>query len=159
MLAALKKTGDNVLVFSPRVTIEIIAKYQTAQMQFVIEPIKLDGLLNTCDLAVCHAGHGTLAACLMAGVPLLLLPTQLEQFLASLRVHELGAGELVDLEVKKPADFDRLLNTLLKTPSYQQKAQLFARKYQDFYTANPFVTMANKVGAVIEASNMQKAKQ
>jgi UDP:flavonoid glycosyltransferase YjiC (YdhE family) len=40
------------------------------------------------DLVICHAGHGTLSAMLLAGRPLLLLPKQLEQLVLSVRLCE-----------------------------------------------------------------------
>jgi UDP:flavonoid glycosyltransferase YjiC (YdhE family) len=47
-----------------------------------------------CDLTICYAGHGTICVTLLAGKPLLLLPTTVEQYLNGLAVTKIGAGEL-----------------------------------------------------------------
>jgi UDP:flavonoid glycosyltransferase YjiC (YdhE family) len=47
-----------------------------------------------CDFTICYAGHGTICVTLLAGKPLLLLATTVEQYLNSLAVTTIGAGEL-----------------------------------------------------------------
>jgi len=160
ILQALKDSGANVLVFSPDVSVKMIETYQTEHMQFANEQIKLDSILPDCDLAICHAGHGTIAASLVAGVPLLLLPMQLEQFIESLRIKQLGAAELVGIESRpskkdeptksEDINFDALIAKLLNTPAYKAKAKAFSSKYSKFDQANQFKMMAKKVSEVLQ---------
>jgi MGT family glycosyltransferase len=44
------------------------------------------------DLAICHAGHGTVMAALAHGVPLLCLPMGRDQPMVAQRVEAFGAG-------------------------------------------------------------------
>jgi UDP:flavonoid glycosyltransferase YjiC (YdhE family) len=55
-------------------------------------PVSLPQALAEGDLCVCHAGEATLAQSLLAGVPLLMLPSHTEQFLNARRVAMSGAG-------------------------------------------------------------------
>jgi UDP:flavonoid glycosyltransferase YjiC (YdhE family) len=94
-------------------------------------PFRLDKLLAECDLFIGYAGHGMTATMLMAGVPLLLLPTQLERFLLATRVAAMGAGIAVNPDAPPP-DYSALIRTLLDAPGYRENARLFAKKYADF---------------------------
>ena len=96
------------------------------------QPIKFSGLLEKCDLTICHGGHGTTAGMLRAGVPLLLFPNHLEQFLLALRVKEMGMGDLVSTEESLPPDMPKLLSRMLNTRDFADNAQAFASKYQDY---------------------------
>lgn len=140
----------DVLVFSPGISKKFIQDYQGEYLRFATDPIQLASILPSCDLAICHAGHGTMAACIMAGVPLLLLPMQLEQFLASSRLQQLGVAEIVHLEAKTPPDYHALINKLLANDSYQQKAKAFAAHYSKFDQANQFKAMANKINQLLK---------
>ncbi len=50
------------------------------------EPVRMTEVAAQADLVICHAGHGTISAMLLAGKPLLLLPKQLEQMLLAMRL-------------------------------------------------------------------------
>lgn len=140
----------DVIIFSPGISKKIIQDYENDYLRFATEPIQLASILPSCDLAICHAGHGTMAACLMAGVPLLLLPMQLEQFLASQRLQQLGAAKIVHLEAKEQIDYNALITDLLSNASYKQKAQNFAAHYSKFDQANQFKAMANKIKQILK---------
>ena len=88
----------------------------------------LSQVLPQADLVVCHGGHQTSALALLAGKPLLFLPTQLEQFLIMRRVVRQGAGLGVMPEVAAP-DFGAALAELSANPAYRAQAQAFARRY------------------------------
>lgn len=140
----------DVLVFSPGISKKLIQDYENDYLRFATEPIQLASILPSCDLAICHAGHGTLAACLMTGVPLLLLPMQLEQFLASQRLQQLGAAKIVHLEAKEQVDYNALITDLLSNASYKQKARNFAASYIKFDQKNQFKAMANKINQLLK---------
>lgn len=68
-------------------------------------------VLEQCDLSVCFGQHGSIAASLMAGTPLLMIPYTLEQQLNAMKVRDAGAGLIVDLN--DPDAFSFALNSLL----------------------------------------------
>jgi UDP:flavonoid glycosyltransferase YjiC (YdhE family) len=95
----------------------------------------MDHVLDQCDLVVCHAGHGTVAAALLAGRPLLLIPDHVEQLLLSRKVVELGAAKMVNPD-SRPS-FGRLIGDILAHTEFTVAAREFARKYEHFSGVTP----------------------
>lgn len=151
VLQELAESGQSVLAFSPGISRNLIQKYQTERMRVVADPLNISHIVAQCDLAICHAGHGTVAAMLLAGVPLLLLPTQLEQYLASWRIKQFGAAQLVNLEDKTAPDYPALLAEMLGNPQYREKAREFAAAHAGFNQQAQFAGMADRVDEIIAA--------
>jgi hypothetical protein len=105
------------------------AKYSAGPVHLAEQPMAVSRLLPEADLVVCHGSHQMTAEALLAGKPVLALPTQLEQFLITRRVVRFGAGLGVALDVPRP-DFKAALNELANS-KYEQKAVQFARRYAD----------------------------
>jgi UDP:flavonoid glycosyltransferase YjiC (YdhE family) len=148
-----------VLVFSPGLPKSMVRKYRSPRMVITAQPVKLAGILPGCDLVICHAGHGTVAASLLAGVPLLLLPTQqqLEQHLTASRVVQMGAGLLAMLPPRKdpPAhpppepDYRTPLIRLLSRPAFAEHAKAFAAAHADFDQATQCDAMVRRIEEIL----------
>lgn len=151
LLDYLGGSGHRVVVFAAGIVPSQIEKFQSGRMVVSSQPVDLSRLIGSCDLAVCHAGHGTLGAMLLAGVPVLLLPLNLEQDLAANRVDKLGAGMVVDIQAR-PDDFAPLFETLLNEASYKRNAQAFALKHADFNQAAQLDRMAARIGEILAES-------
>lgn len=156
VLNALNTSTHSVLVFSPGASASIVKKYSNAHMKMSTNPLNISALSKSCDLAICHAGHGTLAAMLLAGIPLLLLPTQLEQYLASIRVRDLGAGLLVNLESNQAVDFSALIEELLSNPKYMKNAHAFASKQKEFDATGQFESMGRRIEEILSQAKEPK---
>lgn len=98
VLNALHGLQASVLVHAPGVARRSVAELTSARMAFSAEPVDIDAVRSDCDLAVCHGGAGTTAAMLLAGKPLLLLPTQMEQTMLAKRIAAIGAASTVPPE-------------------------------------------------------------
>jgi len=92
------------------------------------EPMATSRVLPDCDLVVCHGSHQMTAQALLAGKPVLALPTQLEQFLITRRVVRFGAGLGIVPEMPNP-DFASALSELAANPAYRRRAGDFAGRY------------------------------
>jgi hypothetical protein len=68
-----------------------VPEYQSC-LRVETSALYVEQVANECDLAIVSGGHGTTAAFLLAGKPLLVIPTVLEQALTGYRVARLGAG-------------------------------------------------------------------
>jgi len=86
---------------------------------------------------------------LLAGIPLLLLPTQLEQLLAAKRVVTLGMGLLADAEQKKKPDYRELLKRLLSESGFLDAARAFAAKYAKFNQTAQVNAMAARIEKIL----------
>ena len=92
VLQALHSLPCSSIIYAPGVSQQLRTKYQSAQLSFSSEALDMKKVREECELGICHSGGGSGAAILLAGKPLLLLPTQQEQLLSALRIEELGAA-------------------------------------------------------------------
>lgn len=85
-------------------------------------------LLPQCDVVLCHGSHQMTAQALLAGKPVLLMPTQLEQFLITRRVVRYGAG-LGVVPDAPDADYAAALRELASNAAYSARAREFSARY------------------------------
>jgi UDP:flavonoid glycosyltransferase YjiC (YdhE family) len=90
--------------------------------------VKLGPLLGDCDLAITHGGHGTLAALLLSGTPMLLIPTQIEQMLLSQRMQRAGIG-LALSPGEVTSHFDHALTRMLSGAEFTWRAKALATNH------------------------------
>lgn len=83
-------------------------------------------LLPLCDLVICHGGSGTTLAALAAGLPLLMLPQEANQFWNAERAAALGAAELVQPHQLTAEAVRKSAARLLADPAYRSQAGLLA---------------------------------
>jgi len=102
LLDALAKLPGESVVAAPGLTPQQAASLAMPNRQVRAEPIALAPLLPEADLCVCHAGPGTVAHALAAGVPLALLPEQFEQYLVGRAVVAAGAGVMIAPDAAVP---------------------------------------------------------
>ena len=97
------------------------------RVRFVPGAVDMDVLLPGADLAITN-GSGTIPNCLLAGVPVLVLPHFNEQYLAGLRLQQYGAGVVVPGRAST-VEYVGLLDRLLSQPAFKRQAQAFAQRY------------------------------
>lgn len=131
VLEAITALGLRAIVCAPGIQDNLRQQFASSRIILSGKPFKLKELMRDCDLVIGNAGHALTAGMLMAGVPLLLLPTHLERFLLATRIASLGAGIAVNPEASQP-DFMNIIHSLLTIPSYREKAYHFAKKYANF---------------------------
>lgn len=129
VLKQLADSGERVLIYAGRIPRAALARYETPHLQVSDKPFNLVAVCKECDAAICHAGHGTVSAMLLAGKPLLLLPMHLEQFLLSKRVIDLRAGLLIN-QYNFDEDSTGKLQQLIENELFQRGARAFSEKYQ-----------------------------
>ncbi len=130
ILKLLQQSRMRVIVHAPGLDEQTERKYHTAKMTFSRQPCDLNRLGAECDFAICHSAAGTGAKLLLAGCPVMLLPTNVEQLLSALPVEALGAGVLARPQMRPPA-LKKIFKHLLEDDSLRQQAQAFSEKYHD----------------------------
>jgi len=118
-------------------------------MRVSVNPVRMEHVLEQCDLVVCHAGHGTVAAALLAGRPLLLIPDHVEQLLLARKVVELGAAKMVNPD-SRPS-FGRLIGDILQHAELAAAASAFASKYEHFTGVAPQRAIAARCEELLAA--------
>lgn len=150
LVNALKSLKLHALVFALGVPDNQRKELASDNIVISADPIHLDGALEQCDLAICHAGHGTTARMLLAGVPVVLFASHLEQYLLARRVAEMGAGQVVNLEEPAP-DFVALINDMLVQPEYKEKALVFAQRHANFSHAVQVNEISQRIAEIAQS--------
>lgn len=138
------------LVCAPGISDGLRNKYTSQRLIISNKPLKFSPLIDRCDLVVCHGGHGTAAGMLKAGLPLLLFPNHLEQFLLASQVKAMGAGELVNLENPAP-NLTELLPSILANKALRQNAQAFSKKYASQTSSLQLQSIVNRIEEIAKA--------
>lgn len=133
----------SVLAHIPGASAAISRKYDRSNVTVWPKPINLPQAGAQCDVAICHAGMGTVTAMLLAGKPLLLLPMHTEQVLTARNVASLGAGLYEYPDAPKP-DYSAMITEMLAKGSYQQAASDFAQKYASFVPREHYAQIADR---------------
>ena len=154
LLETITLLGLRAIVCAPGIPDNLRQQYESSRMIISTKPFTLKKLMLECDLAIGNAGHALTAGMLMAGVPLLLLPTHLERFLLATRIAALGAGIAVNPEAPPP-DFTTVIRNLLDGPTYRENARHFARKYADFNQDEQQENIAARIEQIAAAKQVK----
>jgi UDP:flavonoid glycosyltransferase YjiC (YdhE family) len=143
VLQALVKKGCRTLCYLPSVASGKPAPVVSPLIQYASGPVDLAATLIDCQLCICHAGEGTIAPALLAGVPVLLMPSQTEQYLISRRVAATGAG-LNAAQLRRPTNYAAAIASMLDSSGYRDAAQAFAARYSGFTVSGQTNAMTNE---------------
>ena len=122
LLTALKESGHPTLVYLSKDSEDARKEYSGESLSFSDQPMDLSRAVADAELVICHAGHGTVSASLLAGKPLLLLPLNIEQRMLSVRVVESGAG--LAAPALAPDGMRQKFQRLMAEPGFTQAARV-----------------------------------
>jgi len=149
VVAALGALEAEVILAMPGIARERARELTAGRMRVFAEPVRLDALMKDASLCVSHAGPGFAARALAAGVPLALLPTQLEQFLIAQRIEKSGAGALSSPEQPAP-DFREWFTRLLASQPMREAARRHAAVHGSHSFALAARNAAARIGALAQ---------
>ncbi len=150
LLAAIAALKASALVFCRGIDAKLTEKYRRSSIHFSAEAMSVSQLLPQADIVVCHASHQMTAQALLAGKPVLLLPTQLEQFLIMRRLVRYGAGLGIAPEVPN-ADYASALGILAEKAQYAAKAREFADRYARHERGAALATMIARIESALDS--------
>lgn len=115
-------------VYAPGIARDALRKYTSGALRISAQPYDLAKTFETCDAVICHAGHETVVASLLAGRPVVLIPLQMEQHAFACRVEARGLGEIVtpDALHELPQALERILGV-----SCSDRTRDFASRYKN----------------------------
>jgi UDP:flavonoid glycosyltransferase YjiC (YdhE family) len=148
LLAAIATRKAPTLVFCRDIDPKLKEKYEGGTIRFSAEAMSVSRVLPQADAVVCHGSHQMTAQALLAGKPVLLLPTQLEQFLITRRIVRLGAGLGIAPEVPN-ADYASALGAIAEKREYAAKAREFAGRYARHERGAALATMIARIEAAL----------
>ncbi|HEY1773095.1 MAG TPA: glycosyltransferase [Gammaproteobacteria bacterium] len=128
LLKTLQESGCPTLIYLSKGAEATRRQFRGASnLAFSERPVDLNLAVAKSDLVICHSGHGTISAALLAGKPLLLLPLNMEQRMLSARVIQAGAG--LAAPAMAPEGMQQKFQRLIAEPAFTQAARVFAERY------------------------------
>jgi len=97
------------------------------QVRFESRPVRLNRAARDATLAISNGSFYTTARCLQHGVPVLLIPLTVEQWLLSQRVVASGAGLIAPFD--QPAELLAKLDAMLSTSAFTEAAHRLAARW------------------------------
>lgn len=131
VLSALEVCGAQVLCAMPGASAELIQHFAGTSIAMSTAPLPAAALLEDADLTVTYGGQGLIAASLLAGVPLLMVPQTVEQYGGAQVIERLGAGICLGFDRDEPRAA-AALRQLLADARYRNTACDFAGRHADF---------------------------
>jgi UDP:flavonoid glycosyltransferase YjiC (YdhE family) len=150
VLGGLRGLDAEVVVAAPGLASAQAQAASSARLRVVGAPVNLDLLLPEASLCVAHAGPGLAARALVAGVPMALLPLQLEQFLIARRIVEGGSAALVSPEEAAP-DFREWFAILLSRDDLRGAAARHAAAHGGYSFAAATQRACERIAAAAAA--------
>jgi len=129
VIGILSTMKANVICAVPGADKSFVSKYASAHLRIVPNPVHLRALLDGADVLIGYGSSGVIAESLLAGVPLLMIPQTVEQYLGARRVEMLGAGVILGQQ-RSRTDIEMGLEKLFASPSYRHAAESFSAKYR-----------------------------
>ena len=149
VLGALREAPVRVLAHVPGAARETLKRNTSPSMRFSEAPLDILAARAGCDLAICHGGHGTVAAMLLAGKPMLLLPMQVEQAMTAHGLEKLGVALSVAPEAA--AQLPRIVKRALGDANLGAAARAFAARHQGYDPAATVAQAADRCAGLLEA--------
>lgn len=147
VLDALAASDASVLVHVPGAARRTVERYTSARMRVSAQPFDMDAVARSCDLALLHAGLGSVCAMLLAGKPMLLFPQHTEQEMMARRVRDLGAA--IVLSEASAAQMPRLLRRALDDTTLAAAATRFAAAHSGYDQTDTVAALADRCEALL----------
>ena len=149
ILEALRSLPARVVVHAPGVSESMAEKYQSSSCRLYRAPLSVRQAARECDIGICHAGMGTVSALLLAGRPILLLPTQQEQALTAQAVSALACGIALPPAANLGATQFRKAIKQLFDRRFATHAINFAGHYVNYEHASHIASIAARCEALL----------
>jgi UDP:flavonoid glycosyltransferase YjiC (YdhE family) len=145
VLHALVMEGCRVLCYQPEVAAGAVPPVHATSLAYARGPVDLAAAMAEARICVSQAGEGTVAYSLLGGVPMLLLPTQLERYLLAARLEQSGVA-INGGRLPGTVDWRGVVRSLLMDGRTLMAARGMATRYAGFTQAH----MAERLAARLE---------
>ncbi|MEE4250365.1 MAG: hypothetical protein V2I38_07230 [Alcanivoracaceae bacterium] len=129
-LQSVKDMDLSLLMFPDRVDPAILNRHQNDNIRFVSQRQSMRSLMQQSDLLAFNGNHGTAAAALLAGIPMLGFPLHQEHEGCCRRFVASGLGAA--LFRNQPKNIQPTLEALIDNPQQKQASMAVAQRYQGF---------------------------
>lgn len=131
LLSGLRSSGLRTLMACPAASAAFVERYSSRTLRIEPRAVSIRQAREQAALMVCPGGQGTMAAFLLAGVPVLAAPNHQEQAVQAGVAQLSGVGVAT---LPPEGDIARLLNAAMRDDALRGQARAFAARYLDFST-------------------------
>ncbi len=150
-LAQLPADHD-VIVSAPGLPTASQRQLERPGLRVVDGPVRLDGLLPGCDVCINPATRGTCSAALLAGVPVLMLPSHIEQLMQARAIARNGMGLGMSGNFG-PAEVVQTLTRMLADSRYREAARALQDKYRGLNPDHIADQLADEITAMATSAS------
>jgi UDP:flavonoid glycosyltransferase YjiC (YdhE family) len=154
----LRKARLRTLWFAPGLPADAIEQLQSPSLTFVSKPLRIPEVTTSADVAILHGGHGTTAAMLLGGIPLIVVPENIEQLLLARNVASLGAGAVIHPQ-GLGSGLVSFASGFLRNESLSVQARAFAAKYKDRDQSKELNEVIRSIDKLIKPKRSASPKQ
>lgn len=148
LFAALGELGQPTILYCPGITAaQRNALHAHSHLRVATAPLDLSRVFAEADAAITNGSFSSSTGFLLAGKPVLVLPTQLEQFLYGRQLEQHGLGLLCASE-QVPADLIGRIYRLATDPALRANVAEFAVRYAGFDQSQVVSNIARRVIAL-----------
>lgn len=107
-------------------------------------PFNLDKAYSEAAVIICHGGQGVVNEALNRGIPLIVVPTQAEQYFIAEKIKALGTGIVINKN-DSTAEIENKISNLFSNPNVYERAKYLA---ETEFKINPLLIrkeIANKI--------------
>lgn len=144
MVEVLKARATPTILIAPSALKAWVDQHTSQTLSVQTGPIQIEPLLTDCDLGISYGGSGTLSQFVLAGIPQLILPKNVEQYLGGLRIQQLGAGQVVE-KARARDDLAAVLDHILVTPSLGGAARAMVARYAHLKPEQAVASVARNI--------------
>ncbi len=126
VLSVLSSSSCRSVVVCPDAPDSWLNKYNQGRLNTTRLLLDSDTFIHGADVAITYGSHGLTASFLRVGVPVLVLPAQIEQFLLAKRVEALGAGCVLSSD-DSCNNVEDSINQLVQERAYADAAKAFSQ--------------------------------
>lgn len=144
LMEALSAVDADKLCVIPGLQHEQASRLCNDRLRISTAPIAFDGLLNGADAFVSYGGSGSICQALRAGVPIVIVPCFIEQYLTAKRAEGIGTAVVVETN-RSRENFDQALAEVLGDERYRSNARIFAERYVNFDTSQAIERAASAI--------------
>ena len=145
VMTALAEAGIRAVCVVPEAGEDFKQSHSSQKVAVLDHPVALGPLLEEADAMIGYASFGTVTETLLKGVPLLMIPVTVEQYLCARSVTTIGAGVVIIDAVPGGKSIREGLAAILTDRKYKESAMAFAAKY----AATSVPQAANKVARLV----------
>jgi hypothetical protein len=154
MVEVLKTHATPTILIAPNAPKAWVEQQASPSFSIQTGPIQIAPLLKNCSLGISYGGSGTLSQFVLAGVPQLVLPKNVEQYMGAVRVAQLGAAIVLE-QARNAEDLAPALDQILNEARFQHASREFAKRYA---RVSPEQAVAGVV-RMVEQSRLESAAE